>query len=53
MYAASGQAALMKRLWKYAEMEADHVHARSNGGATDIANCQMLCKTHNRSKGNR
>lgn len=23
------------------------------GGATDIANCQMLCKTHNRAKGNR
>jgi carbon starvation protein CstA len=23
------------------------------GGSTDIANCQMLCKTHNRSKGNK
>ena len=23
------------------------------GGATDIKNCQMLCKTHNRAKGNK
>lgn len=53
MCAASGQAALVKRIWKYNEMDADHVQAWSNGGATDISNCQMLCKTHNRSKGNR
>ena len=32
---------------------ADHVTAWSKGGATDISNCQMLCKTHNRAKGNR
>ena len=32
---------------------ADHVKAWVNGGATDESNCQMLCKTHNRSKGNR
>jgi len=25
----------------------------SKGGATDLDNCQMLCKTHNRAKGNR
>ncbi len=42
-----------KRIWKYPEMDADHVSAWSKGGATDIKNCQMLCKTHNRSKGNR
>ncbi|MBQ2050714.1 MAG: HNH endonuclease, partial [Paludibacteraceae bacterium] len=30
-----------------------HVTAWSNGGATSIENCQMLCKTHNRAKGNR
>ncbi len=42
-----------KRLWKYAEMDADHVTAWSKGGATDISNCQMLCKTHNRAKGNK
>ena len=33
--------------------DADHVTAWSKGGATDEANCQMLCKTHNRAKGNR
>lgn len=41
------------RIWKLAEMDADHVTAWSKGGATDIANCQMLCKTHNRAKGNK
>jgi 5-methylcytosine-specific restriction endonuclease McrA len=39
--------------WKITEMDADHVTAWSKGGATDIKNCQMLCKTHNRAKGNR
>lgn len=42
-----------KRIWKYNEMDADHVTAWSKGGATDISNCQMLCKTHNRAKGNK
>ncbi|MBR5768105.1 MAG: DUF262 domain-containing protein [Clostridia bacterium] len=42
-----------KRLYKLAEMDADHVTAWSRGGATDAANCQMLCKTHNRAKGNK
>lgn len=42
-----------KRIWKLNEMDADHVTAWSKGGATDISNCQMLCKTHNRMKGNR
>ena len=41
------------RIWKLKEMDADHVTAWSNGGSTDISNCQMLCKTHNRIKGNR
>lgn len=41
------------KIWKSAEMDADHVTAWSKGGATDIKNCQMLCKTHNRAKGNR
>lgn len=41
------------KIWKLKEMEADHVTAWSNGGSTDISNCQMLCKTHNRIKGNR
>ena len=39
--------------WNLAEMDADHVAAWSKGGATDTKNCQMLCKTHNRAKGNR
>lgn len=42
-----------KRIYKLGEMDADHVTAWSRGGATDPANCQMLCKTHNRAKGNR
>lgn len=42
-----------RRIWKIGEMDADHVTAWSKGGATDISNCQMLCKTHNRAKGNR
>ena len=41
------------RIYKLSEMDADHVTAWSNGGSTDISNCQMLCKTHNRAKGNR
>ncbi len=41
------------KIWKYSEMDADHVTAWSKGGATEIDNCQMLCKTHNRVKGNR
>ena len=41
------------RIYKLNEMDADHVTAWSKGGATDISNCQMLCKTHNRAKGNR
>lgn len=42
-----------KRIWKFNEMDADHVTAWSKGGATDISNCQMLCKIHNRAKGNK
>lgn len=41
------------RIYTIKEMDADHVSAWSNGGATDIDNCQMLCITHNRAKGNR
>ena len=41
------------RLWKLTEMDADHVTAWSKGGTTDVSNCQMLCKTHNRAKGNK
>lgn len=41
------------RIYKLSEMDADHVTAWSKGGSTNISNCQMLCKTHNRAKGNR
>jgi len=41
------------KIWNLNEMDADHVAAWSKGGATDTKNCQMLCKTHNRAKGNR
>jgi hypothetical protein len=41
------------RVYRRDEMDADHVTAWSKGGATDLANCEMLCITHNRSKGNR
>ena len=41
------------RIWELKEMDADHVTAWSKGGSTDISNCEMLCATHNRAKGNR
>ena len=50
---AIGHDANKARIWKLSEMDADHVAAWSKGGATDIGNCQMLCKTHNQAKGNR
>lgn len=50
---AMGHEANRTRIWKLTEMDADHVSAWSKGGATDITNCQMLCKTHNRAKGNK
>lgn len=52
-YCAIGHDQNAHRIWKLEEMDADHVTAWSKGGSTDITNCQMLCKTHNRSKGNR
>lgn len=42
-----------KRIYRLNEMDADHVTAWSKGGASDESNCQMLCKTHNRAKGNK
>ena len=41
------------RIWSFDEMDADHVSAWSKGGSTSISNCQMLCRVHNRAKGNR
>ncbi len=50
---AVGHDANKAKIWKLAEMDADHVAAWSKGGATVAKNCQMLCKSHNRAKGNR
>lgn len=35
----------------YKDLEKDHIIAWSRGGRTDIDNLQLLCKTHNSSKG--
>jgi hypothetical protein len=50
---ANGDNANKIKIWKPTEMDADHVSAWSKGGTTTVENCEMLCKTHNRSKGNR
>lgn len=50
---AVGRGSNKSKIWKFDEMDADHIHAWSLGGQTDASNCQMLCKTHNRAKGNR
>lgn len=52
-FCAIGHDSNKTKIWKLAEMDADHVTAWSKGGATDTKNCEMLCKTHNRAKGNR
>lgn len=48
-----GHSANRTQIWKLEEMDADHVTAWSKGGETTKENCQMLCKVHNCSKGNR
>lgn len=50
---ALGHDANKHKIWRLDEMDADHVTAWSKGGATDPSNCQMLCKHHNRAKGNK
>jgi hypothetical protein len=50
---AVGSNANKARIYLLKEMEADHVTAWSTGGDTSLENCEMLCVTHNRSKGNR
>ncbi|MDW0618008.1 DUF262 domain-containing protein [Mannheimia haemolytica] len=41
------------KIWTLKEMEADHVSAWSKGGLTGAENCEMLCISHNRAKGNK
>lgn len=50
---AIGHEANRTKIWNLSDMDADHVSAWSKGGTTDIKNCQLLCKTHNRAKGNK
>lgn len=50
---AIGNNANKNRIYRIKEMDADHVTAWSKGGKTEIDNCEMLCKTHNRAKGNK
>ena len=50
---AHGHDSNRTKIWKLEDMDADHVTAWSKGGETTENNCQMLCKTHNRSKGNK
>jgi len=50
---AVGHQANKSKIWKFGEMDADHVAAWSKGGKTASKNCEMLCITHNRAKGNR
>ncbi len=52
-FCAIGHDANKTKIWKIAEMDADHVTAWSKGGATVSKNCEMLCKSHNRAKGNK
>lgn len=50
---ALGHDAHRDKIWDFDKMEADHVAAWSKGGGSNPENCQMLCITHNRIKGNR
>ncbi len=50
---AIGDTTNKNRIYKFNEMDADHVSAWSKGGESSAENCQMLCKTHNQAKGNR
>ncbi len=52
-HCAMGHEANKSKIWNLSDMDADHVSAWSKGGTTQIKNCEMLCKTHNRAKGNR
>jgi 5-methylcytosine-specific restriction endonuclease McrA len=50
---AVGPDANKSKTYSLDEMDADHVEAWSKGGGSSADNCQMLCITHNRAKGNR
>ncbi|MEE1981616.1 HNH endonuclease signature motif containing protein [Shewanella xiamenensis] len=46
----SGICSLCKVAFEISEMEADHITPWSQGGKTDLANGQMICKNCNRTK---
>lgn len=50
---ANGNAVNKTKIWDFGDMDADHITAWSKSGSTSPANCEMLCATHNRAKGNR
>lgn len=50
---AVGHSSNQAKIWQLREMDADHVTAWQKGGGTNAENCQMLCITHNRAKGNK
>lgn len=52
-HCAMGHESNKNKIWRLADMDADHVTAWSKWGGTNIGNCEMLCKTHNRAKWNR
>lgn len=52
-YCAIGTGAATTKIWKLADMDADHIEAWSKGGQATEENCEMLCKPHNRAKGNK
>lgn len=52
-YCAIGHDANKDKIWAFSDMDADHVTAWSKGGSTEKENCELLCKPHNRAKGNR
>ena len=52
-YCAIGHEGSNSKIWAITEMDADHVTAWSKGGATSASNCELLCKSHNRAKGNK
>ncbi len=49
---AVGHSANASKIWNLKDMDADHVEAWSKGGNTALENCEMLCSSHNRAKGN-
>ena len=48
-----GKCAICKKTFEIEKMEADHITPWHEGGKTELANCQMLCKECNRRKSGR